>query len=364
MNSQETKQKLFLLFLFCISTVVFAQEEKKYYFYNHVPYGSEALYNPLSMVLNGGYDPFQMLDREPTWNNMYWRTASTNVWRCITAPAPIINKFGWKRFISTELFPTNLKIEEGQYAPNYALHLIGGGMEYRKISEWYDYHNVPLPFVCGALTSMAFEYLNEIVENGMNYYPNIDCIPDILVFQPLGILLFSFDDVAEFFSSSLQLNDWSHQVGITFAPFAVRNAAQIFVAKVPLNSMRTKSLFINFGTFALVGYSTKLDAEHSLSFGAGLTSKGRKALPLQNGVPSNTIVVGPMAGIYYDRNNSLLASFVVADTYYMRYRLNVYPGVLALGSWSPGIFCSLDANGHPTLGVTLTSLPVGVGHKF
>lgn len=355
--------KIILVVLVIIPASLSAQN-KKYYFYNPVPYGSESLYNPLTMVVNGGYDPFQMLDREPTWSNMYWNKAATNVWRCITAPAPIINKFGWKRFISTELIPTNLKIEEGQYAPNYALHLIGGGMEYRKISEWYDYHNVPAPFLCGAVTCMAFEYLNEIVENGMNYYPNIDCIPDILIFQPLGILLFSFDDVSEFFSSSLQLNDWSHPVAVTFAPFAIRNAAQIFVAKIPLNTTRTKSIFLNFGTFALLGYSAKLDEEHSLSFGGGLTSKGRRALPLQNGVPSNTIVVGPMAGVYYDRNNSLLASVVIADTYFMRYRFNVYPGIFFLGSCSPSFFLSIDSNGATTVGVTVASFPLGVGYHF
>ncbi len=237
-------------------------------------------------------------------------------------------------------------------------------MEYRKISEWYDYHNVPLPFVCGAITRIAYEYLNEIVENGKNYYPNIDCIPDILYFLPIGIVLFSFDDVAEFFSEEFQLNDWSHQVGVSFSPFAIRNACQIYVSKIPLNKERSKNILLKFGTFGLLGYSFKVNDEDALSFGAGLTSKGIRALPLQNGVPSNTIIVGPMAGVYYDRNNSLLASFVFADTYYMRYRLNIYPGFLTIWKVKPGFFLSVDTNGGTTFGITILSLPIGVSHKL
>ncbi|MCX7983717.1 MAG: hypothetical protein N3A63_02300 [Bacteroidetes bacterium] len=353
----------FLLLVQCPHTIL--AQEKHYYFYKPVPYGSEALYNPVTLILNGGFDPFQMLnDREPSWKNVYWKSATTNVWRCITAPGPIINKYGWSKFVGVEIFPTSFRIEEGQYAPNYALHLLGGGMEYRKMSEWYDYHNVPVPYFFGALTRIAYEYLNEVVENGMNYYPNVDCIPDFLIFQPLGILLFSFDGVAEYFSHQLSFNSWPHQVALSFAPFAVRNASQTFIAKIPLNSTRTKSLFLNFGCFVQLGYSYKLDSEHSLTIAAGATSKGRRPLPVRNDVPSNTIIIGPMAGIYYDRNNSLLASFVFADTYFMRYRLNIYPGIISLGSLSPGFFLSIDTNKNAVVGITLPVLPVGIGAKL
>lgn len=354
---------VFLLILLGLHSTT--AQEKSYYFYNPVPYGSEALYNPITLILNGGFDPFQMLnDREPAWKNVYWNTAATNVWRCLTSPGPIINRYGWKKFIEVEVFPTSLRIEEGQYAPNYTLHLIGGGMEYRKISEWYEYHNVPAPFLFGALTRIAYEYLNEVVENGMNYYPNIDCIPDFLIFQPLGILLFSFDPVAEFFSHSLSLNSWQHQIGVSFSPFAIRNANESYIAKIPLNRERTHSLFVNFGCYLQLGYSYKLDSEHSLTIAGGATSKGRRALPLRNEVPSNTIIIGPMAGVYYDRNNSLLASFVFADTYFMRYRCNVYPGIISIGSFSPGFFVSIDSNNSVTIGITFISLPVGLATKL
>ncbi|HOV97999.1 MAG TPA: hypothetical protein PK595_00345 [Bacteroidota bacterium] len=352
---------IFLSFLFSFTS---SGQEKHYYFYQPVPYGSESLYNPISLLFNGGFDTFNMLDREPEWKNVYWDHAATNVWRCITAPAPVINRFGWGKFIGTEIFPTNLKIEESQYVPNVGLHLIGGGMEFRKMSEWYDYHNVPVPYLCGAITCMAYEYLNEVVENGMNYYPNLDCIPDILVFQPLGIFFFSFDNVSKFFSEKFQLNDWSNPIAVSFAPFAIRNSCNMFVAKYPLDSARTKSLFLNFGTFAVLGGSFKTDEEHSVSIAAGLTSKGRRALERRNEIPSNTVILGPMAGIYYDRNNSLLASFIFADTYYMRYRLNTYPGFLSIKGWSPGFFLSVDTNGRSTFGVTVTSLPIGLSHHF
>ena len=166
----------------------------------------------------------------------------------------------------------------------------------------------PLPYLCGIVTSMAYEFVNEAVENGPSTGPNEDCIPDVLIFQPLGIILFSFDGIAELASSTFNLNDWSEPVAVSFAPFAVRNAGQNTVAKVALNHSHSINLFLHFGEFALAGLSLKTDAEHMISLGGGLATTGVKDLPIQNGVSSNTVEAGPMVGMYYDRNNSLLAS--------------------------------------------------------
>ncbi len=79
------KQRYFFL-LFLIGYFFSFAQEKKYYFYKPLPYGSEAVYNPLTLLINGGFDTFNMLDREPLWRNVYWNNAATNVWRCINAP--------------------------------------------------------------------------------------------------------------------------------------------------------------------------------------------------------------------------------------------------------------------------------------
>jgi hypothetical protein len=206
---------------------------------------------------------------------------------------------------------------------------------------------------------MAYEFFNEMVENGPHIYPNEDCIPDFLVFQPLGILLFSFDKVCGFFSSELNLNDWSQQSAISFAPLAFRNPGQNFVMKYALTQSKSTSMFFLFGNFGILGLSFKSNADDAISVGAGLASTGVKSLPLQNGVPSNTVESGLMAGIYYDRNNSLLMSLVYSDSRNCRLRLNVYPGVISSSYFSPGFFITV-ADAGLIAGVTMKILPVGL----
>ena len=339
-----------------------AGQANSYYFYQPRPYGSEALFNPISLLANGGFDTYQIInDRQPTLDASYWNSASTNVWRSISSPFDVIRKFGTTRFLRKEVFPMSLQIDDAQYVPNFVLHTIGGGMVYRKVSEWYDYHGFPAPYLFGAVTSVGFEFINEAVENGPNYYPNEDCIPDILLFQPLGILLFSFDGFSDFFSSQLSLNEWSQPVVATFHPFAIRNAGQNFVMKYPINESRSTSLFFHFGDFAILGVSVKTNQEDAISVGAGLASTGRRSLPVVNGVVSNTVTVGGMAGVYYDRNNSLLASAVYSDVENNRFRLNIYPGVFTIPDFSPGLFFTVGNHGTFVAGVTARFLPIGLG---
>ena len=320
------------------------------------------MFNPLSLLANGGFDTYQLInDRQPTLDASYWDPAATNVWRSITSPFDVIRRFGTTRFLRKEVFPMGFQIEDAQYVPNFFLHTIGGGMLYRKVTEWYDDNGFPVPYVFGIATRVAFEFVNEAVENGPNYYPNEDCIPDVLIFQPLGILLFSFDGFSQFFSSTLSLNDWSQPVALTFNPFAIRNAGQNFVMKLALNQTRSTSVFFHFGDFAILGLSLKTSPEGAISFGAGLASTGRRSLPVQNDVPSNTVTVGSMAGVYYDRNNSLLASIVYSDVENNRLRINVYPGVIPIPMVSPGVFVTIGHNGTLVAGLTARILPVGLG---
>ncbi len=354
-----------IITLFALSIILACQlfgQAKDYFFFRPYTYGSDALFNPVSLLANGGFDSFQIIaDRSGTWKEMYWNRSAANIWRNVTSPLPVINSFGWSRFLRQEVFPLSLNKDDAQYAPNYALHLIGGGMVYRKISEWYDYNGFPAPFVFGVATRVAYEFVNEMAENGPDYYLNEDCLPDILIFQPLGILLFSFDDISEFFSSTLNLNDWSYPVALTFAPFAVRNAGQNYVMKLALNHTRSTSLFFHFGDFAILGLSAKANGEDAISIGAGLTSTGVKDLPFHNEVHSNTVITGGMAGIYYDRNNSLLASVVWSQNKKNLFRLNLYPGLLSSSAISPGFFLTVGDHGTMIVGLTAHILPIGLG---
>jgi hypothetical protein len=252
-------------------------------------------------------------------------------------------------------------MEKAQYFPNYMLHLIGGGMESRKITEWYDAHGYPLPRILGALTTMSYHYINEIIENGdVVFYSNVDPIPDLLIFDPLGIILFNFDGVSEFFSDKLSLNDWSMQPAISFYPLTIRNVGQNFVMKYPLTSSGKTSLLYHFGNFGMLGLSFKTNDEEAISFGLGISSKRVYTVDTRNGSTTKSIVVGPIGGVYWDRNNSLLASFIVCDSFYDIVRLNIYPGILKIFSVSPGIFVLVGERGKSTFGMTLSVFPLGI----
>ncbi len=95
---------------------------------------------------------------------------------------------------------------------------------------------------------------SEVVENGNKvFYSNVDPIADLLVFDPLGIILFKFDGVSEFFSEKLSLNDWSMQSAISFYPLSVRNVGQNFVMKYPLSPHPVRPVFCTIWRFRDAG---------------------------------------------------------------------------------------------------------------
>ncbi len=335
-------------------------QESRFYFFHPYPYGSESVYNPATLILNGGGDILQTYQSPNRIDELPWELGSASVWRSITSPTYEINRYGWGRFLSQEVFPTSLDIEKSQYIPNYFLHTIGGGMEFRKISEWYEYHSYPIPRVFGAVTVMSFHFINEMIENGNGIHPNTDCIADLLIFDPLGIILFGFDGVSEFFSSELSLNDWSSQTGFSLNPFSVRDCGQAFVMKYPLTKAARTSLFFHFGKFALLGLSFKTNNEESISIGLGGTTTGVYIVDDNNEIPTRSTLVGFMGGIYFDRNNSLLAALTVTDTFIERYKLSIYPGSLFVSGFSPGVFIALEEHGTVGVGVSFPVLPIAL----
>lgn len=351
---------LFLVLHGTIFTAAHAQE-KKYYFFRSMDYGSEAMFQPIGVLMNGGLDVLQSYHSSAHAHDIPWNIGATSVWRSVTSPGYYVSRYGWNKFLRQEVFPTSLNIAKAQWAPNYTLHLIGGGMEYRKLSEWYDYHCYPLPYVFGAVTSMGYHFINELIENGPGIQPNTDAIADLCIFDPLGIVLFSFDNVSEYFSSTFGLNDWSPQPSLSFMPLSFRNFGHSFVMRYPVTESKRTSVFLFLGKSTLLGVSFKSDHENAFSFGAGATQTGVWEVDQTNGIGTNSIHVGAACGVFYDRNNSLLASLLISEYYLERIRLNIYPGVIFASSFSPGLFFTLGEGGTYAAGITMQISPVGIG---
>jgi hypothetical protein len=346
--------------LLLLSASLTQSQEKKYFYYKPVDYGSDAMFNPIGVLMNGGLDVLQSYNSSTRADAILWDVQSRSIWRSVSSPAYWISKYGWNKFLSQEVFPTSLELSKAQWAPNYALHLIGGGMEYRKLSEWYDYHGYPLPFVFGAATAMGYHFINELVENGPTIHPNTDAIADFCIFDPLGVVVFSFDGVAEFFSTEFGMNDWSPQPSISFNPLSFRNFGHSFVMRYPVSASKRTNAFLYLGKSTLLGISLKTNNEDAISFGVGGTQTGVWEVDARNGIGTNSIKVGAACGIFYDRNNSLLASLLISEYYLERIRLNIYPGFFFSSLFSPGFFYTYGEGGY-AIGFTMQVSPFGIG---
>jgi hypothetical protein len=351
------------LALWLIAAPQLSAQQQEPYFYRGLTYGSESLYNPASLIINGGFDILQSATHSRNLSTIKFGTGAKNLWNNLKDPFTQINKYGWHRFLGNEVIPMSLKIDQAQYFPNYTLHLIGGGMESRMIHEWYVAHDVPLPSLFSGLTIAAYHFVNETVENDKYVGPNVDPISDVYIFDIGGVILFSSDAVAEFFSKTLQLNDWSGQIAYNPRFNTIENHGQNFVIKYKLPFVDKTSLFYYFGDSGMLGLSFHRDNHECLSVGGGFVAKSLRNVDSTNGARTISIDMGLIGGVFYDRENSLLASLVVSDRINEKVKLNIYPGVIHIGPVSPGLFVSLGKGDQLITGVSIRYSPAGIAYR-
>ena len=152
------KYSLMLFFILSAASCIIPQDG---YFYKGRDYGSEAVYNPVSLILNGGFDMVQV-DRNRDLSKISFHTGAKNVLSNLGDPFTAINNYGWWNFLKDQVIPISLDKSNSQYFPNYTLHLIGGGMTYVATKEWYEYHNYPYPVLFSLLTMASYHFINEV----------------------------------------------------------------------------------------------------------------------------------------------------------------------------------------------------------
>ncbi len=285
------------------------------------------------------------------------------MWQNLKDPFTQIQKFGWNRFIGQEVFPTSLSIEKAQYFPNYTLHLIGGGMDSRMMLEWYKFHGIPYPSLFTGLTVAAYHFVNEAVENDLYRGPNVDPIADIYLFDIGGVILFSSDDVAKFFSETLHMTSWSGQPAWNPTYNTLENQSQYYVIKYRLPFAERTSVFYHFGDNGMLGLSYLRDNHESITAGAGFATRELRTVDVTNGARTVSVSLGWIAGIFYDRDNSLLASLMASNRINEKVRLNIYPGVIDLFGVSPGFFCSIGRLNHFIAGISIQWSPAGLAFR-
>ncbi len=329
------------------------------YFYHAYDYGSEAVYNPVNLILNCSYDVIQLDNRSRNIFDYPYSKSAKNLWKNLKDPINVINKFGWYEFIESEIFPFTLKSKKGQWWPNYQLHLIGGGMTYTALKEWYEYHGCEYPWIPSVVTTATYHILNELVENQDHVGRNVDPIADIYFFDILGIWLFSYDNVNKFFSEELNMADWSMQPSFVLPSGELHNNGQYFSVKWYLPFYDKAAIFYYFGMNALIGASYRLNEEYNISFGAGLRARNNFLVKEEGRQLSVSMVWN--AGLFYDRNNSLLASLHLSGLTDNFVTLNIYPGVVKFGKFSPGLWGAYRRGGNFIFGLTTVYTP-GIGY--
>ena len=363
--------KLVLIFLLICNL---SAKEKDYYFYKpSIVYGSDTYFNPVNLVLNGSYDILRngsLYNGTKDITRISYRKSFQNIMKNLQSPIKYINIYGSKKFIELEIFNLNFDPSKGHFLPNIANHVIGNGMLYVKLEEWYIYNNYPSPKLSAITTTMFYQILNEIVEHPASnkFYINIDSISDLLIFNPLGYLLFSFDSVKRLFSEKMPLYDWSSQPIINPKNNFLENAGQNYV--LMLSSLRIGKVvpFIYWGIHGIVGFRYNMWNEYSYSFGIGRVVNRIKTTIKKNSNSDDWIIFSPdMDGtlsFFIDRKNSLLASILIEGPKFYNAQINIYPGIIKWRNLNTGMYIAFGEIDGLFIGITLDIFPFGLGINY
>lgn len=293
------------------------------FLYRGLGYGSDAYVSPFTVILNKGFDIFQLRNHpRDVWTFPYKNSWKHSIVEAFTRPGPAIETFGWKRFIRIELLPLGWSVEEGNWFANYAEHLLAGGLTMRMLDEWNRAHGVPFPRATAMLTTYVASIFNEITETRNLSGPTAGGVADIAVFDVAAIVLFHWDQPTRFFTRTLQAADWSNQASFTFPNEQLQNNGQYFSLKIPIGLERTR-IFVRGGMGGQFGISRKIGEANHVSVGVGGDTEVREI----DASGHETVKFAPSVGAYYDRDNSLLWSLISSPAENL-VALNVFPGVL------------------------------------
>lgn len=319
-------------------------------YYRSNPVGSDSRYSPASAFFDYTLDTLQLPENFDTDN---FTDNLDQVWEQLTHPRRSIeNEGGGHRFINRELFPIDSEFRRDSFAalPNYALHLLGGGMVYRRDMEWFAARGYRYPRLAATTLAMVSEVLQEALE--VQNTTDADPVADVYLFRPLGILLFSHDPVARFVQNHLDPAIWPMISAWDMTADQFTNTGISYAYKPPALKFGDAQLFIYTGLNNLIGLSHSLRSGKSLSWGVGAAVQ---EIVRQRNIQAD---LRPSIGLFLDQNKSLLASMVYNDVGKTRFRINLYPGSLPITE-NLGLFLSFDDELDLSAGLVYR-MPIGL----
>lgn len=324
-------------------------------FYRGRPYGSESQFNPLSVVINEGFDQLRTEGANRRVFELDYGRAATNVLHSLGNAPEAIRRYGVGEWIRSELLPLSGKGSGGgQWVPNYQLHLLSGGMTGVRITEWYQQHGVPHPELAALGTAFGWHLLNEMIEHQSGDGRNVDAITDLAIFDVAAFLLWRNDRVQRFVSDHVEMTNWPGQPSVAFPGRTLQNMHQ--TAMVRYRARGDWRPMTTMGGSFLIGLSRRRHEDRWLTLAGGWDPSENPVIDPVTG--RQTVVLNPNVGLFYDRDGSLLVSLVVRANRSERMLLNVHPGLVRVGTWSPGFWAQSVSGGGLRFGL---ASPWGIG---
>lgn len=320
-------------------------------FYANRDYGSEAQFNPLSLIVNGGYDQLRVGERRNIFS-LWYRSGIHSVYHSLTDPEAVLRHYGWKNWLTHEVFPLSLKRSGGgQWYPNYHLHLIAGGMTYARTVEWYEQHGfVSHPELAAGATVYAWHFLTEIVESGGGCCEDEDGLTDLTIFDSGAILLWNQHWVRQLFDDGrFEFTDWPGQPSLALPSQRLENAYMMAMFRAPLPRTDDWKVMTTMGNAFLIGMSRQLRPQLWASVSGGFDPVENQIVDVRSGAKGATLL--PNAGVFVDRDGSLLLSVITKGGGSNGTTLNIYPGVLRVGAVSPGLWAQQNRKGGWRFGI-------------
>lgn len=344
-----------IVLVFLISTKGFSQ----FHFYHpEIDYGSESIFNPVTLFTNGACDILRNGSYSKDIFKQPYQNGIKNVWMNISNPISNIKKYGLQKFLHREIFNITTNSNESQFLPNIGLHILGNGMQYQKLAEWYTYHQYSNPKLRSLLITTTYQFCNEIYENGEFIGCNVDPISDMLIFNPLGILLFNSEFGEKFFTQTVPIFDWSLQPYYNPHNRHIENAGQQYATKVRFGKSEY-SAFLYWGLTTTCGISRSLNDSASISCSLGAVVQKLQEIHYRDArymAPNLDYVFA----IFYDRYNSLLGSFTLTGPKYITNKIEIFPGFLGIADFKPGMFICIGESEYFQFGIAFPSVPVGI----
>ena len=237
-------------------------------YYRDHTVGSQWAYNPLATATQYVLDGAQVESFE---THDFGRDLGS-VLDHLGSPFHQIEDEGWKSFVNTEVFPIDSDHLDDSLAilPNVALHMLGGGLVFRKDAEWLKAHDVPAPYLLAATLAMTAEILGEAIEKPAA--DDTDEVADVWIWRPLGLLLYGNEDSARWMKDNLDPVDWPSQLVWDVRDEQFRNIGMNYVFRPPLLGDGSTQFFAYTGMTNLFGLSHALGNGELFSWGAGRRS--------------------------------------------------------------------------------------------